>query len=132
MSCRTIGISTYQSCYGNIEQQLKYGCSANCLSCVWKGGSDAHGVLDAQSLCHVDDLYDRRGCTQQNIRQDDVVRETQNYSRIPSRGAEEGEKVWHDRHICHKEFQPGVLLLLYDNKFMKHLRKLHMQQLGPF
>jgi hypothetical protein len=28
------------------------------------------------------------------------------------------EKAWHDRHIKHKKFQVGDLVLLYDSKFM--------------
>jgi hypothetical protein len=31
------------------------------------------------------------------------------------------EKAWHDRHIKHKKFQVGDLVLLYENKFMQHL-----------
>ena len=29
------------------------------------------------------------------------------------------EKAWHDRHIKHKIFQVGDLVLLYDSKFTK-------------
>ena len=31
----------------------------------------------------------------------------------------EREKAWHDRHIKHKSFKEGDLVLLYDNKFSK-------------
>ena len=30
------------------------------------------------------------------------------------------EKAWHDKHIKHKKFQVGVLVLLYDSKFLQH------------
>jgi len=33
------------------------------------------------------------------------------------------DKAWHDRHIKHKVFQVGDLVLLYDRKFLKHLGK---------
>ena len=36
------------------------------------------------------------------------------------------QKDWHDRHIKNKQFQQGDLVLLYDNKFMKHPCKLQM------
>ena len=31
----------------------------------------------------------------------------------------EREKAWHDRHIKHKTFKEGDLVLLYDSKFVK-------------
>lgn len=31
----------------------------------------------------------------------------------------EREKAWHDRHIKHKSFKEGYLVLLYDSKFSK-------------
>jgi hypothetical protein len=30
------------------------------------------------------------------------------------------KKSWHDRHIKHKSFAQGDLVLLYDNKYQKH------------
>jgi len=42
------------------------------------------------------------------------------------------EKAWHDRHIKHKKFQVGDLVLLYYNKFMQHLGKFRMHWLGPY
>ena len=42
------------------------------------------------------------------------------------------QKVWHDRHIKNKQFTQGDSVLLYDNKFMKHPRKLQMHWLGPY
>jgi hypothetical protein len=44
----------------------------------------------------------------------------------------EREKAYHDRHIKKKEFKQGYLVLLYDNKFMKHLGKFRTHWLGPF
>jgi hypothetical protein len=41
------------------------------------------------------------------------------------------EKDWHDRQIK-KNFQTMDLVLLYDNKFLEHPRKLHMHWLGPY
>ena len=41
-------------------------------------------------------------------------------------------KAWHDLHINKKQFQQGDLVLLYDNKFLKHLGKLQMHWLGPY
>ena len=31
----------------------------------------------------------------------------------------DSQKAWHDRHINHKAFKEGDLVLLYDNKFVK-------------
>jgi hypothetical protein len=44
----------------------------------------------------------------------------------------EQEKSYHDRHIKKKAFKQGDLVLLYDNKFMKHLGKFKTHWLGPF
>ena len=44
----------------------------------------------------------------------------------------EREKAYHDRHIKKKSFKQGDLVLLYDNKFMKHLGKFRTHWLGPF
>jgi hypothetical protein len=30
------------------------------------------------------------------------------------------DKAWHERHIKKKDFKEGDLVLLYDNKFLKH------------
>lgn len=38
----------------------------------------------------------------------------------------ERQKAWHDKHIKKKEFQPGEMVLMYDNKFLQHPGKLHM------
>jgi len=42
------------------------------------------------------------------------------------------EKAWHDRHIKHKKFHVGDLVLLYDSKFLKHPRKFRMHWLAPY
>ena len=42
------------------------------------------------------------------------------------------EKAWHDRHIKHKTFKVGYLVLLYDNKFAKFPGKFYMHWLGPY
>ena len=44
----------------------------------------------------------------------------------------EREKAWYDRHIKHKTFKEGDLVLLYDNKFAKFLGKFCMHWLGPY
>ena len=41
-------------------------------------------------------------------------------------------KSWHDHHVMNKQFQQGDLVLLYENKFMKHPGKLQMHWLGPY
>jgi hypothetical protein len=43
----------------------------------------------------------------------------------------EQEKAYHDRHIKKKAFKQGDLVLVYDNKFMKHIGKLRTHCLGP-
>ena len=48
------------------------------------------------------------------------------------RVAKDRQKAQHDRHIKHKQFVEGDLLLLYNSKFMKHLGKLQMHWLGPY
>ena len=42
------------------------------------------------------------------------------------------EKAWHDRHINHKTFKVGDLVLLYDSKFAKFPGKFCMHWLGPY
>ena len=42
------------------------------------------------------------------------------------------EKAWHDRHIKHKIFQVGDLVLLYDSKFIKFPGKFKTHWLGPY
>jgi len=44
----------------------------------------------------------------------------------------EREKHYHDRHIKNKAFKQGDLVLVYDNKFMKHLGKFMTHWLGPY
>jgi hypothetical protein len=44
----------------------------------------------------------------------------------------EREKDYYDRHIKRKAFKQGDLVLLYDNKFMKHPGKFRTHWLGPF
>jgi hypothetical protein len=42
------------------------------------------------------------------------------------------KQYWHDRHIKSKIFNEGDKLLLYDSRYQKHPRKLHMHWLAPF
>jgi len=42
------------------------------------------------------------------------------------------DKAWHDRHIKHKVFQEGDLVLLYKSEFFKHPGKFQKHWLGPF
>jgi hypothetical protein len=44
----------------------------------------------------------------------------------------EREKAYHDRHIKKKSFKQGDLVLVYDNKFMKHPGKFRTHWLGPY
>jgi len=44
----------------------------------------------------------------------------------------EREKAYHDRHIKKKAFKKGDLVLVYDNKFLKHPGKFRMHWLGPY
>ena len=44
----------------------------------------------------------------------------------------EREKAWHDRHIKHKTFKVGDLVLLYRSKFVKFRGKFCMHWLGPY
>jgi hypothetical protein len=44
----------------------------------------------------------------------------------------ERENAYHDRHIKKKAFKKGDLVLLYDNKFMKHPGNIRTHWLGPF
>jgi hypothetical protein len=41
-------------------------------------------------------------------------------------------KYWHDRHINTKTIVQGDQVMLYDNKYQKHPRKMKMHLLGPF
>jgi hypothetical protein len=42
------------------------------------------------------------------------------------------EKAYHDRHIKKKAFKQGDLVLVYENKFIKHLGKFRTHWLGPY
>jgi hypothetical protein len=44
----------------------------------------------------------------------------------------EREKAYHDRHIKKKEFKQGDLVLVYDNKFMKHPGNFRTHWLRPY
>jgi hypothetical protein len=44
----------------------------------------------------------------------------------------EREKAYHDRHIKKKTIKQGDLVLVYDNKFLKHPGKFRTHWLGPF
>jgi hypothetical protein len=44
----------------------------------------------------------------------------------------EREKAYHDRHTKKKIFRQGDLVLLYENKFIKHPRKFIMHWLRPY
>ena len=46
--------------------------------------------------------------------------------------AKDRQKPWHDRHIKHKQFAIGDLVLLYDSKFIKHLGKSQTHWLDPY
>ena len=42
------------------------------------------------------------------------------------------QKVWYDHHIRTKWFKVDGIILMYDNKFLKHPGKLKMHWLGPY
>jgi hypothetical protein len=42
------------------------------------------------------------------------------------------EKAYHDRHFKKKAFKQGDLVLVYDNKFLKHPGKFKIHWLGPY
>ena len=42
------------------------------------------------------------------------------------------QKVWHDKHIKRNHFEFGDLVLMYENNFFKHPRKLGTRWLGPY
>jgi hypothetical protein len=44
----------------------------------------------------------------------------------------EREKAYHDKHIKNKAFKQGDLVLVYDNKLIKHPRKFRMHWLRPY
>jgi hypothetical protein len=44
----------------------------------------------------------------------------------------EREKAYHDRHIKKKTFKQEYLVLVYDSKFIKHLRNFRMHWLEPY
>eukprot|EP00253_Pinus_taeda_P036248 PITA_36248 len=41
-------------------------------------------------------------------------------------------KIWHDRHLNEKQFQPGDWALLYDSRYKYSKRKLRTKCLGPY
>jgi hypothetical protein len=44
----------------------------------------------------------------------------------------EREKAYHDRHIEKKAFKQGYLVLVYDNKLIKHPGKFRTHCIGPY
>jgi hypothetical protein len=44
----------------------------------------------------------------------------------------EREKAYHDKHIKQKAFRQGDLVLVYDNKFIKHTGKFITHWLRPY
>ena len=52
--------------------------------------------------------------------------------RFHQQAQKEREQAWHDRHIKHKTFKEGHLVLLYENKFVKFLGKFCMHWLGTY
>jgi hypothetical protein len=44
----------------------------------------------------------------------------------------EEEKAYHYRHLKKKSFKQGYLVLVYDNKFMKHPGKFRTHCIGPY
>jgi hypothetical protein len=42
------------------------------------------------------------------------------------------KKAWHDWHIKSKLFMQGDFMLLYENKYKKHLGNIQIHWLGPF
>jgi transposase InsO family protein len=44
----------------------------------------------------------------------------------------EREKAYHDKHLKKKSFRQGDIVLVYDNKLMKHLGKFRTHWLGPY
>jgi hypothetical protein len=44
----------------------------------------------------------------------------------------EREKAYHGMHIKKKAFKQADLVLVYDNKFIKHLGKFRTHWLGPY
>jgi len=41
-------------------------------------------------------------------------------------------KIWHDRHLKEKQFQPGDWVLLYDSRYKDFKGKLRTRWLGPY
>ena len=44
----------------------------------------------------------------------------------------ERERAYHDRHIKKKAFRQGDMVLVYDNKLIKHPGKFRTHLLGPY
>jgi hypothetical protein len=44
----------------------------------------------------------------------------------------EKDKSWHERKIKKKSFKEGGLVILYDNRYLRHLGKFKMHWLGPY
>jgi hypothetical protein len=42
------------------------------------------------------------------------------------------DKAWNDRNIKKKIFKEGYLVLLYDSRYLQHLRKFKMHWLGTY
>ena len=85
------------------------------------------------SLCIVaamgmDDAEALEQCVAQLVQ----LKEDRFIARFHQQVAKDRQKAWHDRHIKKKLFAEGDLVLLCDNKFIKHPGKLQMHQLGPY
>ena len=60
------------------------------------------------------------------------LKEDRFIARFHQQVAKDRQKAWHDRHIKKKLFAEGDLVLLCDNKFLKHPGKLQMHWLGLY
>jgi len=58
--------------------------------------------------------------------------ELQLFSYENARIYKERTKHWHDKHIQHKKFTPGQLVLLHNTRLRLFLGKLKSQWSGPF
>jgi hypothetical protein len=75
---------------------------------------------------------DDTGVVQDRLMQLMELEEDRFIARFHQKVQKERENAYHVRHIKKKEFKQGDLVLLYNNKFMKHPGNFRTHWLGPF
>ena len=100
-------------------------------------------VYDLEAVVPIEDLVpslriatftdmDDTGVVQDRLAQLVELEEDRYIAGFHQQVQKERKKAYHDKHIKKKEFKQGDLVLVYENKFLKHLGKFKTHWLGPY